>query len=1208
MSDPAFHPAFALGVREQLTRAAALTAGTVTPEPRILVPVELQALVVRPEDAGTGAPADIVLTADIASRVLDPVEPSPGGEFPPPFSAAPDREPGVHLHWAMPDGLTTTRPDGQHRPLPDRWLVTRLGSGTPRAVTSWLIEADRGQVTRLDAWSEPVPPTAREPRPYVPPDMLTAVTDGDPTWAAVYDNVRGRFGFHDPWSAGGVPRGSLTYVVVGWYSRHDLDPPAGAGDVGEILAGLGWILDPERLAATRRERAEQARTLARLGLVPARELESPATVTLDGLTDLGSAVQAEPDEWWPRRTIYHGVVYGVLYQVRPADPVPDSRPDPVNIDVAVGSTSVDATATLVSGRVADLGDPAATTAAEVQHAAFAYGMTDALSAPTGVARIAEELHARAFDAAAGGQTTQKVLAGDPFETIRDPVMPAPATAALASRNPAGSPGRVRLAFAGSGSDVADLLAIRTRPARITPPPEPRRVDEQTVALPRFFAPQDPVVVLGNMRRSLRHGYDGRFEPDDRLRCRLSGDTVATLAGVDGRVLIASVPAHGAIPPDAGALVVEAAIEDPFVEYDEQAAGILGLPMSVVQRAFQAERRLFVHWLSRPGAVTPLMRFSLKDGTSSSPAGITIWRQPWVPLLMEWEVDAGLAEMPPDARLRELDLEAPPGPLTSRRMAGRCLLTPSTTKALDDAIAAFADAEDVLDREGKGVLDEATEAALRRLTDSSGYTDFLVGSLADLRYRLLGFADQVTRDGEPPVPQEEPLLTRIGRLTIRRLRVVDTFGRYLTLIGDPAPPSGNRDVLVGRGLRAEATPWQAAGKITLPPRVNQPSRLLLRLMSAADDTVEAAVDQSRPDPPSPIGGWLLADHADDAVEFFDPGGDSLGQLRHDPLTGSVVWEGPPGDRGPLGARPAWDEPALRHLRALATGLLDCDAAEREAGVPRSDTPLQALMRVLDTTAQSIGGGTRNEHLAQLVGRPVAVVRATLRLEIAAETPYPALTAEQQEARATAWRRLAATAFPIRLGALTRVDDGLYGYIVDDDYTRLWTVAPSVASEAADSGRQRGDLGPLPGPGTAPAAAVRPIDAPVIAAGYSTIWLRPGRTLRLTLFLDPAAKVHVTSGIVPRKSIELVRDWTAPALARLLPSFRVGPVLIDPEEVRMPVSNLLAGGQDWTRRGTETTWRDDPIVAATTQALLPEDAAVLEEGYIRLNPPPAEAGPG
>jgi hypothetical protein len=110
------------------------------------------------------------------------------------------------------------------------------------------------------------------------------------------------------------------------------------------------------------------------------------------------------------------------------------------------------------------------------------------------------------------------------------------------------------------------------------------------------------------------------------------------------------------------------------------------------------------------------------------------------------------------------------------------------------------------------------------------------------------------------------------------------------------------------------------------------------------------------------------------------------------------------------------------------------------------------------------------------------------------------------------------------------------------------------------------------------------------------------------MDPAAKVHLTSGIVPRKSIELARDWTAPALDRLLPSFRVGPVLVDPEEVRMPISNLLAGGQDWTRRGTETTWRDDPIVAATMQALLPEDAAVLEEGYIRLNPAPDEAGPG
>jgi hypothetical protein len=274
------------------------------------------------------------------------------------------------------------------------------------------------------------------------------------------------------------------------------------------------------------------------------------------------------------------------------------------------------------------------------------------------------------------------------------------------------------------------------------------------------------------------------------------------------------------------------------------------------------------------------------------------------------------------------------------------------------------------------------------------------------------------------------------------------------------------------------------------------------------------------------------------------------------------------------------------------MLEMDAAERAAGLARTDTPLQALLRVIDTTSETIADPGRSEHLAQLVGHPVAVVRATLRLDIVREPVFADLTPAKAAARTDAWRRLAATAFPVRLGSLTRTDDGLYGYVADDDYTRLRVIDESVAQQAVDSGARRGDLGSLA------AAATRAIQAPYIAPGPPLLWIRAGQTIRLTLLQDAAAKVHATCGLLPRKSVELLRDWTAPALARTMPSFRVGPVLVDQQEARLPITTLLAKGQDWTRRTSETAWRDDPIVAATQQALLPSDAAVLEEGYLRL----------
>jgi hypothetical protein len=50
--------------------------------------------------------------------------------------------------------------------------------------------------------------------------------------------------------------------------------------------------------------------------------------------------------------------------------------------------------------------------------------------------------------------------------------------------------------------------------------------------------------------------------------------------------------------------------------------------------------------------------------------------------------------------------------------------------------------------------------------------------------------------------------------------------------------------------------------------------------------------------------------------------------------------------------------------------------------------------------------------------------------------------------------------------------------------------------------------------------------------------------------------------------------------------------------MPRVSALPKEQVWTRRTTPTDWRDDPIVAATQQALLPDAPAGAQEGYVRV----------
>jgi hypothetical protein len=100
--------------------------------------------------------------------------------------------------------------------------------------------------------------------------------------------------------------------------------------------------------------------------------------------------------------------------------------------------------------------------------------------------------------------------------------------------------------------------------------------------------------------------------------------------------------------------------------------------------------------------------------------------------------------------------------------------------------------------------------------------------------------------------------------------------------------------------------------------------------------------------------------------------------------------------------------------------------------------------------------------------------------------------------------------------------------------------------------------------------------------------------------PAGKMHLTTGIVPRKALALADDWIAPGLRRLVPSLRVGPVLVDPAEIKMPKVASLGEDQNFIRRTGPLTWKEDPIIAATSAALLPKMPHEVQEGWVRVAP--------
>jgi hypothetical protein len=355
--------------------------------------------------------------------------------------------------------------------------------------------------------------------------------------------------------------------------------------------------------------------------------------------------------------------------------------------------------------------------------------------------------------------------------------------------------------------------------------------------------------------------------------------------------------------------------------------------------------------------------------------------------------------------------------------------------------------------------------------------------------------------------------------------------------------------------------------------------------------------------NPVAGFLLPDHIDEALEFFDTAGTPIGQLMHEPFGGGVVWEIAPGRAGPTDTGPLYELAAAQQcLGHLAAGLMAVDAQTRDglAAPTEGDSALSALLRAIDTTLWTVDtfAGLGTSHIAGLVGRPIAVVRAVLRLDIDDDLDELDLTdAARRAAREAAYSSLADRAFPVRIGELTRSDDGLLGFFVNDDYARFHVVDKAVRDGALDGGRRRGHLSQK---GSIPLVPdIRPIEHPYLVAD-DELCVRPQQVVRLTLLMHSAGKVHLSSGVLPRKSLQLARDWTHPGLSVIAPSARIGPVLIDPGEVRLPKVSAFPKDQLWTRRDTPTTWRDDPIVAATQTALLPDLPSEVQEGYIRVGP--------
>lgn len=365
---------------------------------------------------------------------------------------------------------------------------------------------------------------------------------------------------------------------------------------------------------------------------------------------------------------------------------------------------------------------------------------------------------------------------------------------------------------------------------------------------------------------------------------------------------------------------------------------------------------------------------------------------------------------------------------------------------------------------------------------------------------------------------------------------------------------------------QVVPDVADSFIQLPPALLQPARLDFDLLSATDDKVKFGPAAPEADP---ICGWVLPNHLDRSLMAYDALGGSLGEMSvgfgtNDQL--QLFWTPAPDSRYAT-LKDVAD--AIPHFGAFLLALDQQDPTTFAAF-------LQAIDETLWTTAPM--DAVFDQSLAVLMGRPLALVRAQLQFELDG-TPY--LDPSWQFTFTPAAPAVTGYQFPIELGNVARLGDGLIGYFVQDDYAAFNIVQQS---------------------GAAGSAYLKPI---AVDGNYVYLPFDGTSATQLSMLVDPRAAVHATTALLPTVALTLPPQFVSDALAAMDITFRVEGALTDQSiaadgtlTILTPVPKERTGTWSWIENDAGT-WTPYPTGPNDTTARLSTVAPVLRRGMLRLS---------
>ena len=397
----------------------------------------------------------------------------------------------------------------------------------------------------------------------------------------------------------------------------------------------------------------------------------------------------------------------------------------------------------------------------------------------------------------------------------------------------------------------------------------------------------------------------------------------------------------------------------------------------------------------------------------------------------------------------------------------------------------------------------------------------------------------------PLNQFHPI--RSGVLKLNQMRLVDTFGQTKTLNCEHIDTSYS------------LTSKQSKYLIKLPPRICQPSRLRFDFISKK--ALKGAVTPAGKE--GAILGWFLTNKLDKSLMVYDSEGKALGYFKANRWHEAIDSE----------AAKQIDEIENRHLRATVEFVQRGIDEDPEKENPSADARFLAqFMGTIDDALDNIQPEVKEQPngISLLIGKPVAIVRTALHLEVLGE---PAVN-QSWDAFKKDWTQTERTTdgftnvkYPVRMGEYGQLNDSLIGYWLEDikneEKVFRKDLFYSPQSDFIDTNKIESQY-------RKDGKAEPPINFHQSIADKPQI---------LTVLMQPQGTLHATVGVLPNREIAISSSEYNMALDNIEVTFLTAPVLTQRNKMQLLLSPDKEFEWSWVERSAfspEVKWKEIQVI--------------------------------